>query len=276
MRGNPGRNRKPRINSILFTRTVCTLMAVIFVWAAGASIGAAQFHLPKVPNITKTKPNKSGSPEVKPSRAGTAEVVSMMSPDSAPPGGHGQIVLTGQNFKDGMQLHINCKGAQFAPDSFKVESPTRVVAQVTVPLTVEEGPCGTSMGSESGKEPFRISNSANMPVAISVTLIGEGDMQFMDMMMSMQKSMMAGYGNPGEAGRIELEGSSIKYVKGSATSFTESTSAVKSMGEMKQGGKPVGIFRIVFNDGKIYNFGGMGNGSDGHAAFTFLQKKLGK
>ena len=38
----------------------------------------------------------------------------------------------------------------------------------------------------------------------------------------------------------------------------------------------MGIFRIVFNDGKIYNFGGMGNGSDGHAAFEFLQKKLGK
>jgi len=48
------------------------------------------------------------------------------------------------------------------------------------------------------------------------------------------------------------------------------------MGEMKQEGKPMGIFRIVFNDGKIYNFGGMGNGSDGHAAFEFLQKKLGK
>jgi hypothetical protein len=251
-------------------------VAVIFVWVAGASIGAAQLHLPKVPNITKTKPNKSGSPEVKPSRAGTAEVVSMMSPDSAPPGGHGQIVLTGQNFKDGMRIQFNCKGVQFSPDSFKVESPTRIVAQITVPVSAEEGPCGTSMGSEPGKEPFRISNSANMPVAISVALIGEGDMQFMDLMMSMQKSLMAGYGNQGEAGRIELEGGSIKYVKGSTTNFTELTSAVKSMGEMKQEGKPMGIFRIVFNDGKIYNFGGMGNGSDGHTAFEFLQKKLGK
>ena len=266
----------PRICSVLFTRTVCTSVAVIFLWAVGASIGAAQFHLPKVPSLPKTKTSKPGSPEVKPSSAGTAEVVSMMSPDSAPPGGHGQIVLTGQNFKDGMRIQFNCKGVQFSPDSFKVESPTRVVAQVTVPLTAEEGPCGTSMGSEPGKEPFRISNSANMPVAISVTLIGEGDMQFMDLMMSMQKSLMAGYGKQGEAGRIELEGSSIKYVKGSTTSFTESTSAVKSMGEMKQEGKPMGIFRIVFNDGKIYNFGGMGNGSDGHAAFEFLQKKLGK
>ena len=88
--------------------------------------------------------------------------------------------------------------------------------------------------------------------------------------------MMAGYGNQGEQGRIELEGSSIKYVKGGATTFTESVSAVKSMGEMKQGGQPVGIFRIVFNDGKIYNFGAMGNTASGHDAFVFLQKRLGK
>jgi len=250
------------------------LMAAIVVCAACASVGAAQLHLPKVPGLQKT--SKPGSPEVKPSRAGTAEVVSMMSPDSGPPGGHGEVILTGQNFKEGMKIQFDCKGAQFSPDSFKVESPTRIVAQITIPLKVEEGPCGTSMGSEPGKEPFRISNSANMPVTVPVTLLGEGDMQFMDMMMSVSKAAMAGYGNQGEQGRIELAGGSIKYVKGSVTTFAESISAVKNMGEMKQGGQPVGVFRIVFNDGKIYNFGGMGNGSDGHAAFEYLQKKLGK
>ncbi len=266
----------PRMNYNSFARIICMAAAAIFVWAAGASISTAQFHLPKIPSLPKNKTSKPATSEVKPSRAATGEVVSMMSPDSAPPGGHGQIVLTGQNFKEGMQLHFNCKGAQFSPDSFKVESSTRVVAQVTVPLTAEEGPCGTSMSSEPGKEPFRISYSANMPVAIPVALIGEGDMQFMDMVMSMQKVLMAGYGNQGEQGRIVLEGSSIKYVKGSATTFTESASGVKSLGEMKQGGNPVGIFRIVFNDGKIYNFGAMGNSTDAHATFEFLQKKLGK
>jgi len=268
----------PRIYRRLFTRYVCTMGAAIFVWAAAASIGTAQFHLPKIPSVPKkdTKTSKPATSEVKPSRGATVEVVSSMSPDSAPPGGHGQVVLTGQNFKDGMQLHFNCQGAQFSPDSFKVESPTRIVAQITVPLTAQEGPCGTSMSSEPGKEPFRISYSANMPVAIPVALLGEGDMQFMDMMMSMQKVMMAGFGNQGEAGRIELDGGSIKYVKGSVTSFTKPTSAVKSVGEMKQGGQPVGIFRIVFNDGKIYNFGGMGSGSNGNAASAYLKKKLGK
>jgi hypothetical protein len=69
---------------------------------------------------------------------------------------------------------------------------------------------------------------------------------------------------------------SIISIKGNATSFTESTSAVKSVGEMKQGDKPVGIFRIVFNDGKIYDFGSMRDSSIGHAAFVLLQKRLGK
>jgi len=268
----------PRIYRISSARYICAGVAAIFVWAASASLGAAQFHVPKIPGLPKkdTKPSKPASSEVKPSRAATGEVVTVMSPDSAPPGGHGQVILTGQNFKDGMQLHFNCKGAQFSPDSFKVESPTRIVAQVTVPLTAEEGPCGTSVGSEPGKEPFRISYSADMPVTIPMALLGEGDMDFMTMMMNMQKVVMAGFGNQGEAGRIELDGGSIKYVKGSVTSFTESTSAVKSVDEMKQGGQPMGIFRIVFNDGKIYNFGGMGSGSDGNAAAAYLKKKLSK
>jgi hypothetical protein len=257
-------------------RTVSILIGAILVWATCASIGAAQFHLPKVPSLPKTGTDRPGSPEVRPSRAATGEVVSIMSPDSAPPGGQGEVILTGLNFREGMRIQFNCKGAQFSPASFKVEGPTRIVAQVTVPLTAEEGPCGTSMRSEPGKAPFRISNSADMPVAIPVNLIGEGDMQFMELMMSMQKTMMGGFGNQGEGGRIELGGGSIKYVKGSVTTFTESTSAVKSMGEMKQEGKPMGIFRIVFNNGKIYNFGGMVSGSDGHVAFEFLQKKLGK
>jgi hypothetical protein len=264
----------PRIYRSFFTRLVCATVAGIMVWAVSASTGTAQFHLPKVPGLPKT--SKPGSPEVKPSRAGTAEVVSAASPDSAPPGGHGEVILTGQNFKDGMRIQFTCQGAQFSPDSFKVESPTRVVAQVTIPLTAQEGPCGTSQGSEPGKEPFRISNSADMPVSVSVMLLGEGEMQFMDMMMSMQKAAMAGYGNQGAQGKLELKGDSIKYVKGDEATFTESTSAVKSMGEMKQNGQPIGIFRIVFNDGKIYNFGGMGAGTDGHTAFVFLQKKLGK
>lgn len=266
----------PKICRSLFAQTVFTTLAAILAWVGGASIAAAQFHIPKIPSIAKTKTSKPGTAEVSPSRAGTGEVVATISPDSAPPGGHGQIILTGQNFKEGMRLQINCKGAQFSPDSFRVESPTRIVAQVSIPIAAQEGPCGTSTSSAPGKEPFRISNSADMPIQIPLALLGEGDMQFMDMMMSMQKALMAGHGNPAEAGQLSLQGGSIKYVKGGATSFTESASGVKSMGEMKQNDQPMGIFRIIFNDGKIYNFAASGSSSDGHTVFTFLQKKLGK
>jgi hypothetical protein len=263
--------RKSRIS---FINCACTVMAALLVWAATTAAGVAQFGLPKIPKLPKV--SKSATSEVKPSRAATMEVVSTISPDSAPPGGHGQVVVTGQNFKAGMQVTFNCKGSQFKADSVKVESATKAVAQIQVPVTAEEGPCGTSMRSTSSKAPFQISNSANLPVSVPMGFLGEGDMQYMDMMMKMQQAMAPGFGNQGAQGRIEFEGSSIKYVQGDKTTFTESISGVKSMGEMKQGDKPIGIFRIVFNDGKIYNFMGGQQATDAHAVFVFLQKKLGK
>jgi hypothetical protein len=149
------------------------------------------------------------------------------------------------------------------------------VAQITVPVTAEEGPCGTSM--RSAKEgPFQISNSASMPVAVSAVLLGEGDMQFMEMMIKMQQAMAPGFGSQGAQGHIEIAAGAIKYVQGDKTTFTEPIPGVKSMAEMKQGGQPIGIFRIVFNDGKIYNFVGGQQGKDAHAVFAYLQKRLGK
>src|SRR5271157_5264613 len=109
----------PRIYRRSCNRYVGLLVAAIVLCAACASVGAAQLHLPKVPSVGKNKTSRPASPEDGPSRVGTAEVVSMASPDSAPPGGHGEIILTGQNFKDGMQLQFQCQGAQFSPDSFK-------------------------------------------------------------------------------------------------------------------------------------------------------------
>ena len=116
----------PKTYGITRTRFAGGMVAGFFLWAGLLSTGWAQLHVPKIPGASKTS-------ETKPSSAGTLEVVSTVSPDAVPPGGHGQIVLTGQNFKDGMQVQFACQGAQFKAESVKVESPTRAVARVLVP-----------------------------------------------------------------------------------------------------------------------------------------------
>jgi len=260
------------------TRGFWTVLMAGFVWAAGASIGAAQFRLPKVPGNSnkETKPSQSGSPEV-----------STVSPDSAPPGGHGEVVLTGKNFQRDptVQYQLKCKGADFSLQSAKAESDTRLVAQVTAPLNVEEGPCDlmgkTFQSWPISKGAFSISNAAQMPVDIALMMVGEGDMQFQDFMMAMSKAMMATAQTGGKAApsMLELEGTTIKYVQGDTTSFTKPFSAVKSLEQIQMYGQPSPYFRIAFNDGKIYNFAptvGSGAPGDPNATFAFLKKKLGK
>jgi len=267
-----------RTSRARYVQCFLAALTAVALWAANTSTAAAQFGLPKIPKIPKKTTTQSTS-ETKPSKSNSPEVALVLttSPNSAPPGGHGELVLTGQNFKDGMQVQFACQGAQFKAESVKVESPTRAVVQIKVPFTAQEGPCEfTPSSGPSGKQTFQISNSADMPVAIPASLLGEGDMQFMELMMKMQQALAPGFGNQGEAGRIELSGGSIKYMQGDKATFSESTSAVKDLGEMKQGGQSMGIFRIAFKDGKIYNFFGGQQSTDAHAAFVYLQKKLGK
>jgi hypothetical protein len=89
--------------------------------------------------------------------------------------------------------------------------------------------------------------------------------------------MMPGFGGQGQTGLILVAPGSIKFVQGDKTVFTEPATGVKSMSEMKQAGQPIGIFRIVFNDGKIFNFvGGKAGGGQSHETFELLRTKLGK
>jgi hypothetical protein len=271
-----------RRNDGPFARYVCAAVAAMLIWAASSSINIAQVGLPKVPGIPKgtkkeTKPNPPQTPEINPSPGGTVEVLSTMSPDAAPPGGMGEVVVTGDLFNGGKDLEFRCQGAEFKPDSIKVESPKRIVARIHVPVSAQEGPCGTSLRSLPGKEPFRISKSASMPIGVEAHMLGEGDMQFFELMMKMQQAMMPGFGNQAEAGQILLAPTTIKFVEGGKTIFTEPATGVKSMSEMKQAGQPIGIFRIVFNDGKIYNFMGAKAGAgESHQTFELLRTKLGK
>jgi hypothetical protein len=58
--------------------------------------------------------------------------------------------------------------------------------------------------------------------------------------------------------------------------FEEPVSSVKGIGKMMMQGKPVGLFRITFTDGKIHNFGASGQGSDQSPTVKFVRRRLAK
>ncbi len=269
------------------------VMVVFLGIVLGPGLASAQFGLPKIPKLPKkvtkkakdTKESENATPEVTASGVGSPEVA-QISPNEAPPGGQGEVVLTGKGFGNGLSLNFNCKGAQFEPKSIKVESPTRAVANIAVPVSAEEGPCGLSLKSSQSGEPFKISNSAGMPVTLPVLYMGEGDMDFMAIMQKMSQVMMKQtQGNWQEAGAqankppsgLVVEGGSLKFVDEGKAVFTEPGSNVKAIQEMHQGDQAVGIFRIVFNDGKIQNFMDREGGSKkGSGVAAYLKKKYGK
>ena len=265
------------------------VLAIVFAGTCVPSLTRGQFGLPKIPKLPKkaakkkeTKPAEQATPEVAASSAASPQIA-LISPDSAPPGGSGQLVITGKNLSDKMEFRLNCKGGYIEPQSVKVESPARMVAQIKVPLDVEEGPCGTQVASKG--EPFRISNSASMPVVLQVVYLGEGDMDFMQLMMKMQPALaQAAKGNwqSGEAtpaqtkSGLEVTPGTLKFYDAGKVVFQEAASGVKSMGEMTQANEPTGIFRIVFNDGKIHNFMDQSGGSSNKRVFLYIKKRLGK
>jgi len=260
---------------------------------AAASTAWAQFGLPKInlpkvhqPKSKETGPSQKDSPETS-ARGKDSPEVSMLAPDVAPPGGSVDVVLTGRAFNKGMRLQFSCVGSEFSPASVNVESPTRAVARVNISLEAQDGPCGINgIRYTQTKEPFRISSSSDVPVVLaSVMYFGEGEMNMMDAMMKMsqsaQKRMQQGDWQEKASEQSPLNGlvltpSKVKFVDQGNPVFEEPVSSVKSIGEMMMQGKPVGLFRIVFTDGKIYNFGASGQGSDQSSTVKFIRKKLGK
>lgn len=80
---------------------------------------------------------KTGRPQVP--RA--VPVLTGISPKAAPPGGMGELVLTGGNFFQGMSLTIS--GVEIL--RVKVESPVRAVATIHVPDRTPEGRCDLAL-----------------------------------------------------------------------------------------------------------------------------------
>jgi hypothetical protein len=274
-------------------RTLLLLIVGVSLVGGAASMAWAQFGLPKIklpkvlqPKSKETEPSQKDSPETTASGKDSPEI-SMLAPDVAPAGGSLDVVLTGKALREGMSFSFSCVGAQFSPASVKLESPTRAVARVNVPLEAQDGPCGISnVRFTQTKEPFRISGSSTVPVVLaSVMYFGEGEMNMMDAMMKMSQTAMKQMqqGNWQEKGSeqaplngLVLTPSTVKFVDQGKLVFEEPVSAVKAIGEMMMQGKPSGLFRIVFTDGKIHNFGAGGQGSNQSGTIKFIRKKLGK
>ena len=274
-------------------------IVMLVVGSSGLSL-AAQFGLPKV-KIPKL-PGQKTSTTAKTSNDTKSSLpppeVTTIEPESGPPGGSGQITLTGKNFNSNLRLALNCTEGSIPVTQFQVVSPERATFTTAIPANSKEQACGLQFthydkvgGSDDqpslsgtpevypvrdSSPKFKVSASGKLPVAFASRLLGEGDMQFMDMMMKMQKAMMPGFGNENSEGKLTLADGNLKYLQGDKMVFTEPVSGVKDIAEMKQGGQPIGIFRIVFKDGKIYNFMGVGENQQTHQTFELLKKQLGK
>jgi hypothetical protein len=249
-------------------RVVLCFASVLFL--GGTAWAAAQFHVPKIPKLGKSQPT-----EQKKESAGPAPELIEISPNSASPGAEGDLVLTGKNFAAGTGLRMNCQGEAPSISSFKVESATRAVAHVRFSFEIKEGPCevyleqhptstnaqGEISASTSGTTEvvqvksvgFTISIPSAMPMALPVVYVGEGNMQFMDIMMKVQQAMQGSWNDSGKP-LLLVSKSEVKLKQGDKTVFTEPASNVKEVGQMSMMGQSVGVFRIVFTDGKIYNF----------------------
>ncbi len=244
-------------------------LGVIFVFALSAPVWAAQFHLPKLPKVGKSEPAQQKSA---PAPTGPLPEVTSIDPTSASAGSEGDLVLTGKNFTKGMRLRMNCPEEAPSIQSFKVESDTRAVAHVKFGFNTKEGPCeiyieavpggsGEIAASSAGTPQivqvktvsFTIAKSSALPLALPVMYLGEGNMDFMAAMMKMQQAMQGSWDNSGKP-LLHASKSEVKLTQGEKTVFTEPASNVKEVGEMSMGGQSVGIFRIVFTDGKIHNF----------------------
>jgi hypothetical protein len=274
--------------------------SVVLCVALSAS---AQFGLPRIPKLPKVPGQKNDQPAQNPQGQTPtlpAPEVTAITPDSAPPGGAGDVTLTGKNFSAGMRVNIACNnGVNPAIDSFKVEDAGRAVLHMTVPLKAAEGPCEVSLrrkagGGEIGESSsgtievfqvpsngprFAISILSKMPIGLPVIFLAEGDQDFINLMMSMQKAMQPGFGAQGEKTILVLGPDSIKCAKGQTTLFSGAVSDVKAVEEMNMMGESTGMFRIEFKDGKMYNLVGAdtaGGSGTGKATVAFVKKRLGK
>lgn len=288
-----------------FTILLCAVLAA-FLWAAcvvsaGAELPRTQRTmqgLKAAPGVRLHAFQQSGSTqEIKPSAPATPEVTQLR-PDCAAGGGKAiEIVLAGNNFpgpfpsvKSPRQKafpRIECQrkeGEDFFSlkvESVTFESPTRAVARVLIPESAENAHCELTLVAERVR--FEILNPAQ-PMEVKALFIVEGNLSGEDLLDRQTAKLDADPMSAFAPGLLSAAPSSIKFVQGDKTLFDKPASSLKAVEDpMHLHGLEGTYFRIVFNDGKVYNFQGVDKAlvCDGGeytevSAYQALKKKFSK
>jgi hypothetical protein len=206
-------------------------------------------------------PQGGSTQQIKPSASGTPEVTQLGTECAAGGGKVTEIVLTGKNFP-GPSPRVEDSKWRFFPqigcsppegagmgsfrltvESLTLESPTRAVARVLVPEGKVNADCQLTVYGPGAPLEFHIVNiSLSQNLELEARFVGKGNLSLGQIL----ARPMA------EPGLLSASPSSVKFVQGGKTLFDQPASSLKTAEGLP--GNPMWGFRILFNDGKVYNF----------------------
>jgi len=265
-----------RIHTYVIT-LLCAVLAAL-LWAACVALAGAE--LPRTQRTVQglkaapggrllAFPQSASTEQIQPSAPATPEVTQLR-PDCAAGGGKAiEMVLAGKNFPGPFPNAVEQKGrlwrffpeircerggagGSFEPkvESLTFESPTRAVARVLIPESTEKAHCELALGPAAlARLKLEILNPE--PMEVQAHFIAEGNLSPKEVL-----GRNAHEPHPGAMGLLSASPSTVKFVQGDKTVFDKPASSLKALEEFKapfQIGHQ-GFFRIVFNDGKVYNF----------------------
>ena len=263
-------------------------MTVMAVLATQAPAAMAQFglKLPKVPKIGKQEPKPPAQAK---QPQGPAPEVTSITPSLVPPGWEGDVVFAGKNFAQNMKLRLGCGNVK----DFRVESGERATFHLKVQPTAEETTCiialevppapptaetgpavqGTPMVVQVTGASFAISESSALAKAYKACFLAEGDVPPMELMMKLSESMQKG---SQDECKLLVSSDSVKYADKAKTILDQPASAVKTVEPILMMGNPIGVFRIVLTNGKMYNFMASGGHNSDDPLEDQIKRKLKK
>jgi hypothetical protein len=266
------------------------MAALALALGVGPSDASAQFGLPKIPKLSKT--GKKDAPPQAAKPQGPPPQVAAISPNSVPPGWEGDVILTGTNFSKTMKLRMQCGYQSVKTVKFMVESAERAVLSLKISPTSEEEKCtivlevppeataetgptveGTPQIVQVTGATFAIADSASYAKPFQACFLAEGDVPVMELMMKLSQAMQQSSQDPC---KLLVSSASVKYASQGKTILDQPASAVKTVDQVLMMGNPIGVFRIVLTNGKIYNFFASGSQSSDDPLFEQIKRRLNK